>query len=92
MKRSEFLKRLGLGAVAAVAAPALLAKEEKLIDESNPYDKFLEDFKNQEPIDFKASVATPAYTFDIPPLKEGEHKYELIIDDKPILSGNIKAE
>lgn len=29
MKRSEFLKRLGLGAVAAVAAPALLAKEEK---------------------------------------------------------------
>ena len=28
MKRAEFLKRLGLGAVAAVAAPALLAKEE----------------------------------------------------------------
>lgn len=28
MKRSEFLKRLGLGAVAAVAAPALLKGEE----------------------------------------------------------------
>ena len=28
MKRSEFLKRLGLGAIAAVAAPALLKGEE----------------------------------------------------------------
>ncbi|GAI80580.1 unnamed protein product [marine sediment metagenome] len=27
MKRSEFLKRLGLGAVAAVAAPALIVRE-----------------------------------------------------------------
>jgi len=34
MKRSEFLKRLGLGIGAAVAAPSLLKGEEKTVDTS----------------------------------------------------------
>ena len=88
MKRSEFLKRLGLGLGAAVAAPALLKGEEKAIEyhkaecadsvgETNSLAfwrqsstdaisaeptflstgmaTYLEDFKKQEPVKFKAT-------------------------------------
>ena len=37
MKRSEFLKRLSLGIGAAVAVPALLKGEDRIIDESDPF-------------------------------------------------------
>jgi len=82
MKRSEFLKRLGLGLGAAVAAPALLKGEEyhkssdKIKDGeqiafwrqsstdaisaeptflSTGMATYLEDFKKQEPVKFKAT-------------------------------------
>ena len=54
MKRSEFLKRLGLGIGAAVAAPALLRGEE-----NSEYDKFLNDFKNQESVKCTATFGKP---------------------------------
>ena len=108
MKRSEFLKRLGLGAVVAVAAPALLKGEEKAHQcEVKLGDECLDDvgkpkrlvFCKDEPAFISANqnfskqyTATGCYTIDIPPLEKGEYKYELTIEDKPILSGNIKAE
>ena len=69
MKRAEFLKRLGLGAVAAVAAPALLAKEEKPEERYKVSPDVKDDelaFWRQRP---DAPVATASYTYEAPTWK-----------------------
>jgi len=94
MKRSEFLKRLGLGAVAAVAAPALLKGEDRIIDESDPFKRTVSDLndKSKDLAFWRQSgncSISSAFTIDIPPLEEGKYKYEMTVDNKPFLSGNI---
>lgn len=101
MKRSEFLKRLGLGAVAAVTVPSLLKGEEK----AEVYRKSSDKVKSGEQIAFwrkdnggvipcssPTFLATACYTLEIPPLEPGKYKYELTIDGDPTMSGNIKAK
>ena len=99
MKRSEFLKRLGLGLGAAVAAPSLLEGEDKwthkiaepevCYDESLGKPEKLIFWRNGNSI---TSEATASYTLEIPPLKKGQYEYELSMDNEPLLSGKIKAK
>ena len=104
MKRGEFLKRLGLGAIAAVAAPALLRGEEKDYIEFDGVDDYIDtrwkvfDLEHQ-----RLDVIINATNLDGPvdlsgmdvkiQIKKSDAKYILTEGDGLTVSGNeIKCD
>ena len=104
MKRIDFLKRLGIGAIAAISAPALLKGDEEetikdLPDGWTDYrDNTIKDgdgldiYFKQDGGEWQLLTSANAMTLEIPELESGYYSYEMLFNDKIILNGKLKVK